>query len=207
MIAYTAHKIAQYIGGTMKKILYKSLRRPFTPLGISLIGIMSGMSITVTRLLTFYPIPALRFDPGGPAIIMLAGMIMGPIGGALVGGLSDLIGFLFWNPTGLPWNPLIFTAQVLYGFIAGLIMLVSWNEDSKIMRIIQISIAVVASKMFGFIFITWGLVLLLHLPFLELVISRIVFQPFFIVWYVILCVVILQVARLAVSWRRYESKA
>ena len=191
----------------MKKILFKSLRRPFTPLGISLVGIMSGMAITVTRLLTFYPIPALRFDPGGPAIIMLAGMILGPIGGALVGGLSDLIGYVFWNPTGLPWNPLIFTAQVLYGFVAGLIMLVSWNEDSKIVRIIQISIAVIVAKMVGFIFITWGLVALLHLPFMELVISRIVFQPFFIVWYAILCVAISQVARFAIPWRRYEGNA
>ncbi|MCK5744193.1 MAG: ECF transporter S component [Caldisericia bacterium] len=189
----------------MRETLRTIFKRPFTPIGISLVGIMSGMALTVTRLLTFYPIPSLRFDPGGPAIIMIAGMILGPIGGALVGGLSDVIGFFFWNPTGLPWNPLIFTAQVMYGFVAGLIMMKRW-DSSKTTRLIQIIVAVVVAKTVGFMFVTWGLTGLLHIPFMALFTTRIIVQPFFIIWYSVICFSVVQSVETLIPWRkRFES--
>jgi len=207
VIAYTAHKIAQYIGGTMKKILYKSLRRPFTPLGISLIGIMSGMAITVTRLLTIFPFPSVRFDPGGPAIIMLAGMIMGPIGGALVGGLSDLIGFFFWNPTGYPWNPIVFIGQIAYGFVAGLITMRWWGEDNSFVKEAQTVIAIIVGEISGFLIITWGLSTLGYGQFVALLVARSMFLPFYLIWYSIICIAIMQPLSSVLPWRRYESKA
>ena len=54
----------------------------------------------------FPPIPFLRISFGGPALIIFSSILLGPIFGALVGGASDLIGFVVFDPkttSGVPF--------------------------------------------------------------------------------------------------------
>ena len=172
----------------MRDTIRDTFEKPFTVVGIATTGILSALALTITRLLSFFPVgPSVRVDPGGPAIIMLSGMLLGPIGGALVGGLSDVLGFLFWNPTGYAWNPLIFVGQMMYGLVAGLIFLKKPSFD-KVAIGIQIGVATIIAYSSGFLFITWGLAGILEMDFWVLFIGRIGPHSVMLVWYMIICI-------------------
>ncbi len=73
-----------------------------------------AISILLTHVLTIST-PILRFNLGGVPIL-LAGVLFGPIGGGVVGMLSDLIGGTL---AGYSINPLITIGTSLTGFVMG----------------------------------------------------------------------------------------
>jgi len=175
----------------VRNAIMGAIQRPFTTRGITITAILSALALVITRLFQFFPFGlAVRIDPGGPAVIMLSGMLLGPIGGALVGGLSDLLGYLFWNPTGYAWNPLIFIGQMTYGFVAGLLFLKT-PKFNRFADTVYIAFTALVSHFSGFLFVTWGLSLLMEgKGFAELFSFRILPHAAMSAWYIIICVVL-----------------
>ena len=86
------------------------------------LGFLTTLSIVLTRL------ASIRIPLGGVEVIrigfgqlpvIMAGIYFGPGSGALVGGLSDFLGF-FLNPMG-PYLPHFTLAAILHGLLPGLL--------------------------------------------------------------------------------------
>ncbi len=78
-------------------------------------ALLIAISIVLTHILTIST-PVLRINLGGVPIL-LAGVVFGPIGGAIVGALADVIGGTL---AGYSINPMITIGTSLTGFIMGL---------------------------------------------------------------------------------------
>lgn len=88
---------------------------------IVLIGLFSSISFILTRFLSFYLLPSSRVG-FGDIPIMLSGIILGPISGAITGIISDLIGVvLVPAPSGAPYFPGFTITKALVGIIPALI--------------------------------------------------------------------------------------
>jgi len=82
-----------------------------------------ALSIVFTRVLSiripFMGVEGIRIGFGGLPIVF-AGIALGPVAGAVVGGLADLIGY-FINPMG-PFMPHFTLTSLLTGLIPGLMV-------------------------------------------------------------------------------------
>ena len=61
--------------------------------------------------------PFMRISLGGPALIILSSILLGPVYGAVVGAGSDIIGFIAFDRSGFAYNPLITTTYALLGLL------------------------------------------------------------------------------------------
>ncbi len=168
---------------------------PRTVKEIAFVAILVALTIIFTRFVSIFANPLTRVDPAGVAVIMIAGILFGPVSGALVGGLSDILGFLIYNPTAKPWNPAIFVAQIAYGFLAGAIywLLIRPQEGQK-NNAWQIIVSVVIARIVGFFITTYGLYMIYtDKTFLAILMARVVFEPLFIVWYSVIVIAIVGV--------------
>lgn len=93
------------------------MKKTFDTRFIAIVAMLTATSIILARLLGFYLTPSLRVSFEYFAII-LAGVCLGPIGGALVGGLSDFIGATILS--GLGFYPLLLAGPIAAGLTAGL---------------------------------------------------------------------------------------
>ena len=75
-----------------------------------------ALSIVLTRFLSYAPEGPLRMSIGNMPIV-LAGLLFGPVGGALVGFAADVIGA---SIQGFGINPLLIPTPILMGLIPGL---------------------------------------------------------------------------------------
>lgn len=175
---------------------------------IATISVLIVLAIIFTRFTSFMFGPV-RIDPAGTAIIIFSGMAFGPIAGALVGFLSDILGFIVFNPTPYVWMPWILAGQVAYGFVGGAFF---WFIRNKVVEKIPpsfkqylvYSVTTILSTFSGFLLVTIGLTyLMLEKTFLELFMVRIVAQPFYWIWYSFITSS-LMVAYLALYNRREE---
>jgi len=82
-----------------------------------MLSVLIALSIVLSRLLGFYLTPSLRVSFEYFPII-LAGIIFGPIAGAVVGGLSDFLGSALLSGQGF-FPPLI-VGPILAGLLSGL---------------------------------------------------------------------------------------
>ena len=82
---------------------------------IAMMGVLIALQIAASRLLAINLSPSLRLSISD-SFILLAGIWFGPIGGALVGGLADLVGCLI---KGDAYLPILGAAPILVGFLAG----------------------------------------------------------------------------------------
>lgn len=87
---------------------------------ICLSGILLALIIVFTKVLSIQNLPALPFVriSIGPALIIFTSIILGPIYGGIVGGLSDLLGYFIVDFTGLPPYYLFTLQYFLLGFFA-----------------------------------------------------------------------------------------
>ena len=85
-------------------------RPAFSTYSLTVCALLTAMSVVLARVLTLIPAETTR--------IVLAGLLCGPIPGALVGFAADLIGCLF-SPFG--YNPIFCLPPILYGLLAGLV--------------------------------------------------------------------------------------
>ncbi len=80
-------------------------------------AVFIALSIILTRLLSLSIGDSIRLSLGNLPIIM-AGIWLGPVGGALVGGLADMLGSFL---SGLGWYPPLTLPAMLMGVLAGLL--------------------------------------------------------------------------------------
>ena len=79
-------------------------------------ALLAAISVVLARLIIPMPNETTRFSLEAVPIF-IAGMLFGPIPGALVGFVADFVGCLF---SGYGYNPLFCVPPILYGLSAGL---------------------------------------------------------------------------------------
>lgn len=79
-------------------------------------ALLAAISVVLARLLIPMPNATTRFSIEAVPVF-LAGLLFGPLPGALVGFVADLVGCLF---SGYGYNPLFCLPPILYGLCAGL---------------------------------------------------------------------------------------
>ena len=95
----------------------RNSRHPMTTRTLAYCALLTALSVVLARLVIPMPAADTRFSIEAVPIF-LAGMLFGPLPGALVGFSADFIGCLF-SPYG--YNPLFCVPPILYGLIAGLL--------------------------------------------------------------------------------------
>ena len=87
---------------------------------ITLSGVFLALVIVFTRFLAIQYIPVIPFVriSLGPALIIFSSLLLGPIYGDVIGGLSDFLGILLVpNPQGFMINPFITLIYTLLGVL------------------------------------------------------------------------------------------
>lgn len=95
--------------------MYKQ-KRSMTTKTMAYCALLAALSVVLARLVIPMPAADTRFSIEAVPIF-LAGMLFGPIPGALVGFAADFVGCLF-SPYG--YNPLFCIPPILYGLFAGI---------------------------------------------------------------------------------------
>ena len=114
----------------MKKYDRKSLRR------ICLGGILAALSIVFGKLLAFNVGETFRVSLENLPII-LAGITLGPVFGAAVGMVADLVGCLI---VGYTVNPFITLGAMAVGFVSGLAVKV-FSKDRRVGNFLAVLLA------------------------------------------------------------------
>ena len=94
-----------------------AVRRPAFPVRtLAVCALLAAVSVVLARLVIPMPNETTRFSLEAIPIF-IAGMLFGPLPGALVGFVADFVGCLF---SGYGYNPLFCVPPILYGLSAGL---------------------------------------------------------------------------------------
>ena len=94
-----------------------AVRRPAFPVRtLAVCALLAAVSVVLARLVIPMPNETTRFSLEAIPIF-IAGMLFGPLPGALVGLVADFVGCLF---SGYGYNPLFCVPPILYGLCAGL---------------------------------------------------------------------------------------
>lgn len=124
----------------MNKIKIDSVQR------IAIGGLLLALIIIFTRFLSFQNIPLIPFVriSIGPALIIFASLLLGPIYGGVIGGLSDILGIILVpNALGYSINPFFTLIYTLLGVLPWCVFkLVNYIKSNKLIYIISISILV-----------------------------------------------------------------
>ena len=96
--------------------MYKQ-KRSMTTKTLAYCALLAALSVVLARLVIPMPAADTRFSIEAVPIF-LAGMLFGPIPGALVGFAADFVGCLF---SGYGYNPLFCLPPILYGLCGGLL--------------------------------------------------------------------------------------
>lgn len=91
-------------------------RRPFSTREMVSCALLAAVSVVLARMIVPMPNESTRFSIEAVPIF-LAGMLFGPLPGALVGFCADLVGCLF---SGYGYNPIFCIPPIAYGLVAGL---------------------------------------------------------------------------------------
>ncbi|HPZ07209.1 MAG TPA: folate family ECF transporter S component [Candidatus Eremiobacteraeota bacterium] len=104
------------------------------------LGLFIGITIILTRYLNIH-ITFLTFN-GFP--IILSGIIFGPLSGAIVGAMSDILGYML-NSFGKPYHPGFTLTAALTGFIPAL-FLISFQKKNKIPPFWYLTLAILTGQ-------------------------------------------------------------
>lgn len=128
-------------------------------------ALLVALSIVCGKFLQFPVGEALRFSLENLPIL-LAGMVFGPLTGALVGVVADLIGCL---AVGYAINPLITLGAATIGLVGGMV----YRLTERARLGVRVTLAVAAAHLVGSVIIkTFGLAQFYTLPFMELMLWR-----------------------------------
>lgn len=95
--------------------MYKQKKGAMTTKVLANCALLAALSVVLARLIVPMPNASTRFSIEAVPIF-LAGMLFGPIPGALVGFTADFVGCLF---SGYGYNPIFCLPPILYGLLAG----------------------------------------------------------------------------------------
>lgn len=97
--------------------------------------------VVAVNYLAFAPFVRLSF--GGPALIIFASVLLGPIYGLFIGAFSDLLGYLIFDPRIYPPYLQITAIYALLGFVSYFVFsLVFSIQNRKALTIIEIGVMV-----------------------------------------------------------------
>ena len=111
---------------------------------LTLAALLTAISIVLTRYFSFLiplqGVPSLSLELGGVPV-MLAGVVLGPITGGMVGFASDVLGFLL-NARGGAYHPGFTLNAVLTGVLPGLIFLWfrRWKPTAKLLLPLNLAV-------------------------------------------------------------------
>ena len=109
---------------------------------ICLSGLIMALVIILQKVVAINYLafaPFVRISFGGPALIIFASILLGPIYGALIGLGSDLIGYLIFDPRMYPPYLQITAIYTLLGFVAYFIFsFIGSIKNRKALAIIEI---------------------------------------------------------------------
>ena len=113
---------------------------------IALAGILMAIGVILNKVVQigypYIPVPFVRISFGGPALIIISALLLGPIYGGFIGFMVDLLGYFIFDIKTFGYYPLISTTYLLLGFIAGLLFgFISKIRNKKINQIIIYSIS------------------------------------------------------------------
>ena len=100
-----------------EKELSTAQRPVFSTYSLTVCALLTALSVVLARVLTLIPAETTRISLEAVPIV-LAGLLCGPLPGALVGFAADLIGCLI-SPFG--YNPIFCVPPILYGLLAGVV--------------------------------------------------------------------------------------
>lgn len=104
---------------------------------ITNIGLLIALSIILTRItsirIAIGGIEGVRIGLGGLPII-LGGIMLGPLAGGIIGGVSDILGYII-NPIGV-YMPHFTLTSVLTGIIPALFLRISRKDNLNILNLI-----------------------------------------------------------------------
>ena len=128
-------------------------------------SLLVALSIVCGKFLQFPVGEALRFSLENLPIL-LAGMAFGPLAGALVGTVADLIGCL---AVGYAINPLVTLGAAVIGLVGGAV----YRPAGKLPHALRVTLAVAAAHLLGSVLIkTFGLAQFYTIPFGALLLWR-----------------------------------
>lgn len=110
-ILYVATQSFEEVFFFMPKSSFFSSRR------LALLAMLTAGSIVLSRLCVIYLTPSLRLEFGSIPIF-LAGLFFGPVSGAIVGGLADVLGATL---SGVGYYPPLTLSALFIGLLAGLL--------------------------------------------------------------------------------------
>ena len=121
---------------------------------IVLIGMLIAMEIVCERLISI-PVGDVNRISLGKCVVILAGLWLGPIGGALVGALSDILGALI---QGNGISPIITLSSMMWGIIPALTKPVL-RKSKNTMKTDILVVAIIINSVVSTLFLTtWGLI-------------------------------------------------
>ncbi|MDR1697735.1 MAG: hypothetical protein LBR37_02305 [Erysipelotrichaceae bacterium] len=126
---------------------------------ITLTAILTILVIIFTKVLSIqnppFPIPPFVRISIGPALIIFASIYLGPFFGALVGVLSDVLGWVAFNFSGLSFSPLITIIYLFLGILPWVINRVLTKISfMKIDKTIFIILLLFMNLYLGFFFVS-----------------------------------------------------
>jgi ECF transporter S component (folate family) len=117
-----------------------------------LIAILIGLAVVIRSFATLTIGETIKVDFGAVPIIMVIGILFGPIAGALAGFSVDFIQFMITPQPG-GYNLFIGIAFILYGAIPGILF---FRKTDKL-NIVTVAFTVLATYFIGFLTITAGM--------------------------------------------------
>lgn len=126
---------------------------------------LAAMSIVLGKYLAIPVGPVLRFSFENLPV-MMGGILFGPVAGLLIGVVADLVGCLL---VGYAINPIVTMGAAVIGLCSGLL----YRVCSRFPLLPRLFIAVIASHLLGSVLVkTWGLAAFYDMPFLLLMLWR-----------------------------------
>lgn len=107
-------------------------KRKMTTKTLAYCALLAALSVVLARLVIPMPNAFTRFSIEAVPIF-LAGMLFGPVAGALVGFSADFVGCLF---SGYGYNPLFCVPPILYGLCGGILTMITGKKNDLIGLII-----------------------------------------------------------------------
>ena len=95
-----------------------SAKRRMTTKTLVYCAMLAALQIVLARVVSSVPTRDMRISIEAVPTV-LAGILFGPLAGAMVGFSSDLVGCLTLNP--FPYNPIFALPPILYGLFGGLL--------------------------------------------------------------------------------------
>ena len=100
------------------------------------LALLIALSVVLTRFLSYAPEGPLRMSIGNMPIV-LAGILFGPIGGALAGFVADVVGA---SLQGFGINPLLIPTPILMGLIPGLLRPILSKQPASYLKFVLVAI-------------------------------------------------------------------